>query len=41
MNGSRNDMVSLWVNMRKEELSGSKTIPGDLRRGRRLEPTSV
>lgn len=41
MNGSRNYTVSLLVNTRKEELSGSKTIPGDFCRGRCLEPTGV
>ena len=41
MSGSSKDVVSLSVNTRRGEMSGSRTIPGDLCRGRALAPTSV
>lgn len=41
INGSSNDMVSLSVNIRREKPSGSRTIPGDLCRGRALAPTGA
>lgn len=42
MNGSSNDMVSLLMNMGGGgELSGSRMLPGDSRRGKALAPTGA